>query len=448
MMTPSELREYEFKGAGRNAYKSDDVDEFFATVSIAYEKMYRENAELVKRVSLLADRLEQYKQDETDIKQAVLSAQKAADIIVKEAEMSVEDSKSEADAILAAAKGEADIIKADAEKQAIADSDLLLSIARDKAEAIINKAKEEAHGILIKANDSASDTVGAANRTVTSESLHYDMLKKEVSEFRASILSQYKAHIEMISKLPELAIEKANEIEAQKKEEEASLVVDVADEETIDNSTEEIVDEATSEGFEIVTEGLEFDSFEEDEDDIAGEDVVKTTLPYDFFEESSSLEFVEDDSADDTEAVEEADSFESGFSVEADALDFSNDFAEEADDADESEEDVKESAEDVAENDTPASYEAETDTEIEEKEYEDIPISKGFAVDAGEIDFSMFEEEGETPSLFDSIEKIDDNKFSVAYDEDDDYIDEDDDDDDDGDDGESKPKFGFFRRKK
>lgn len=442
MMTPSELREYEFKGAGRNAYKSDDVDEFFATVSIAYEKMYRENAELVKRVSLLADRLEQYKQDETDIKQAVLSAQKAADIIVKEAEMSVEDSKSEADAILAAAKGEADIIKADAEKQAIADSDLLLSIARDKAEAIINKAKEEAHGILIKANDSASDTVGAANRTVTSESLHYDMLKKEVSEFRASILSQYKAHIEMISKLPELAIEKANEIEAQKKEKEASLIVDVADEEANESSTEEIVDEAATEGFEIVTEGLEFDSFEENEDDIAGEDVVKTTLPYDFFEETASLEFVEDDSFEDAEAVKEADSFEAGFSVEADALDFSNDFAEEADDVDESEEVVEESADNIDENDAIESDDAETDTEVEENEYEDIPISKGFAVDAGEIDFSMFEEEGETPSLFDSIEKIDDNKFSVAFDEDDDYIDEDDDD------GDSKPKFGFFRRKK
>ena len=442
MMTPSELREYEFKGAGRNAYKSDDVDEFFATVSIAYEKMYRENAELVKRVSLLADRLEQYKQDETDIKQAVLSAQKAADIIVKEAELSVEDSKSEADAILSAAKGEADIIKADAEKQAIADSDLLLSIARDKAEAIINKAKEEAHGILIKANDSASDTVGAANRTVTSESLHYDMLKKEVSEFRASILSQYKAHIEMISKLPELAIEKANEIEAQKKEKEASLIVDVADEEANESSTEEIVDEAATEGFEIVTEGLEFDSFEENEDDIAGEDVVKTTLPYDFFEESASLEFVEDDSFEDAEAVKEADSFESGFSVEADALDFSNDFAEEADDADESEEVVEESADNIDEIEAIESDDAETDTEVEEKEYEDIPISKGFAVDAGEIDFSMFEEEGETPSLFDSIEKIDDNKFSVAFDEDDDYIDEDDDD------GDSKPKFGFFRRKK
>ncbi len=441
MMTPSELREYEFKGAGRNAYKSDDVDEFFAKVSIAYEKMYRENAELVKRIGLLADRLEQYKQDESEIKQAVLSAQKAADMIVKEAETSVEDSKSEADAILAAAKGEAEIIKSDAEKQAIADSDLLLSIARDKAESIINKAKEEAHGILIKANDSASNTVGAANRTVTSESLHYDMLKKEVSEFRASILSQYKAHIEMISKLPELAIEKAAEIEEQKAEEKASLVVDVAD--------EEIVEEPQVEAFEIATDDIEFTSFEEDEEDFSGEDVVKTTLPYDFFEENSSLEFVEEaeDDIEDAETVEEANTIASGFSVEVNEFDFSNEFAEEAEDAVEEIVENKEASDEVIGNE-----ESESEVEIEdedeqadseEKEYEDIPISKGFAVDAGEIDLSMFEEEEETPSLFDSIEKIDENKFSVAFDED-----EEDDDDDEDDDTGSKSKFGFFRRKK
>lgn len=213
MMTPSDLKQYEFKTAGRNAYKADDVDSFFGEVLVNYEKMYRENSELFKRVSLLAERLESYKKDEGEIKQAVLSAQKAADIIVRDAENSVADAKQEAEAILAAAKGEADIIKSDAEKQAVADSELLLSIARDKAEDIMNKAKEEAHGILIAANDSASDTVGAATRTITSESIHYDMLKKEVSEFRASILAQYKAHIELISKLPELAVEEAAKIE-------------------------------------------------------------------------------------------------------------------------------------------------------------------------------------------------------------------------------------------
>ena len=213
MMTPSQLRQYEFKSAGRNAYKAEEVDAFFAEVLISYERMYRENSELIKRVSLLADRLEQYKKDEVDIKQAVLSAQKAADIIVRDAQAASEDAKLEAEALLAAAKGEARIIKEDAEKQAIADSDLLMSMARDKAEEILNKAKEKAHGILIAANDSASDTMGAANRTVTSESLHYEMLKKEVAEFRASILAQYKAHIEMISKLPELAVEEASKIE-------------------------------------------------------------------------------------------------------------------------------------------------------------------------------------------------------------------------------------------
>ena len=213
MMTPSELRQYEFKSAGRNAYKADDVDLFFGQVLVEYEKMYREKSELSKRIGLLADKLQQYREDEDNIKQAVLSAQKAADIIVRDAEESVADAKAEAEAILAAAKGEAQIIKEDAEKQAIADSDLLLSVARDKAEEILNKAKEKAHGILIAANDTANDKVGAATRTITSESLHYDMLRREVSEFRASILAQYKAHIELISKLPELADEEAAKIE-------------------------------------------------------------------------------------------------------------------------------------------------------------------------------------------------------------------------------------------
>ena len=42
----------------------------------------------------------------------------------------------------------------------------------------IKKAKEEAGSIILNAKSSASDKVGAATRTVTSETLLYDMLKK------------------------------------------------------------------------------------------------------------------------------------------------------------------------------------------------------------------------------------------------------------------------------
>ena len=60
MMTPAQLMAYEFKSAGRNAYKADDVDAFFGEVAVNYERLYRENAELSKRMGLLADKLEQY----------------------------------------------------------------------------------------------------------------------------------------------------------------------------------------------------------------------------------------------------------------------------------------------------------------------------------------------------------------------------------------------------
>ena len=392
MMTPSELREHEFKGAGRNAYKSDDVDNFFGEVAVAYEKIYRENAELVKRIGLLADRLEQFKQNEAEIKQAVLGAQKAADIIVKEAETSVEDSKAEAEAILAAAKGEADIIKSDAEKQAVADSDLLLSVARDKAEEIINKAKEEAHGILIAANDSASDTVGAATRTITSESIHYEMLKKEVSDFRASILAQYKAHIELISKLPELAVEEA----AEKEAEEAEKVED----------TVTVESEENAEFAESAAEDSDIDGFEEEitED----EDVVKTTLPYDFFEENSTLEFINDaeDIAEETEETE---------GTEGDV----------ADDSDSATEDV-----DLTDNAEDTETENGDETEESDSEPADIPISRGFSVDVNvtdALDIFSNSEKTESTSLFDSFETID----SVAEEEE-----------------EPKKKRGFFKRKK
>ncbi|MBO5463585.1 MAG: DivIVA domain-containing protein [Clostridia bacterium] len=411
MMTPSELKQYEFKTAGRNAYKADDVDSFFGEVLVNYEKMFRENSELIKRVSLLADRLENYKKDEVDIKQAVLSAQKAADIIVRDAEESVADAKQEAEAILAAAKGEADIIKSDAEKQAIADSDLLLSIARDKAEEIMNKAKEKAHGILIAANDSASNTVGAATRTITSESIHYDMLKKEVSEFRASILAQYKAHIELISKLPELAVEEASKIEDTPVENPVS----------VENIVDELVAEEVEKTEEVFEEENDVLEFVEDVNEL--EISVETETEVDA--EESSCE----NSEDNNEVVDEL----PGFSDEVET--------------------VSEDEENAAEE--PA----------------DIPISKGFSINSVDFDFGGFDDETEEipeetliPQVDESVsESIDvQENFSAPVevdDNNDDIFDDDNDDSvasffdsiesidtDEDKDEPKKQKRGFFRK--
>ncbi len=388
MMTPTQLREHEFKASGRNAYKADDVDAFIAELSVDYEKMFRENGELIKRVSLLADRLEKYKNDEGDIKNAVMSAQKAAEMIIKDAESAASDSRSEAEAVLSAAKSEAEIIKNDAQRQAIADSELLLSMTRDKAQEIIKKAKEEAGSIILNAKSSASDKVGAATRTVTSETLLYDMLKKEVSDFKASILSQYKAHIELISKLPEIAAEEAKKLDSEKSK--AKEQPDANKEETasfVSYVEAESAEEAPEETDGGKTERLEFSqlfkgSFNEHTEEVA--EIVDTFGAKDESENS-------DDGSEKEKPIEFVNAFEASF-TDAPVSHTAEDAEEEPSEETEPEKEIisdfslNSDAFSIAADDMSEASFFDSDDESGEKEEprrstaEDVPISRGFSI--------------------------------------------------------------------
>lgn len=388
MMTPTQLREHEFKASGRNAYKADDVDAFIAELSVDYEKMFRENGELIKRVSLLADRLEKYKNDEGDIKNAVMSAQKAAEMIIKDAESAASDSRSEAEAVLSAAKSEAEIIKNDAQRQAIADSELLLSMTRDKAQEIIKKAKEEAGSIILNAKSSASDKVGAATRTVTSETLLYDMLKKEVSDFKASILSQYKAHIELISKLPEIAAEEAKKLDSEKSK--AKEQPDANKEETasfVSYVEAESAEEAPEETDGGKTERLEFsqlfkDSFNEHTEEVA--EIADTIGAKDESENS-------DDGSEKEKPIEFVNAFEASF-TDAPVSHTAEDAEEEPSEKTEPEKEIisdfslNSDAFSIAADDMSEASFFDSDDGSGEKEEprrstaEDVPISRGFSI--------------------------------------------------------------------
>ena len=79
MLNPDKIKEKEFQTTGRGSYRADDVDSFLAEVSSSYEQMFKENGELVKKISLLANKAEEYKKDENSLKEALLAAQKLAD---------------------------------------------------------------------------------------------------------------------------------------------------------------------------------------------------------------------------------------------------------------------------------------------------------------------------------------------------------------------------------
>jgi hypothetical protein len=222
----------------------------------------------------------------------------------------------------------------------------------------------------------------------------------------------------LISKLPELAAEEASKIEVEEVSAEESAAgeqvaeeaeitfVNEVEEDSQDNVEIEIVE--ASEVLEITPEE-DSESGEISED---GEQVVKTTLPYDFFAEDTTIEFIENDS---TEAEETAD-------VED----------EEAD-----EETIDEIVDETNLDDVLKAFdESASCGDAENKAIEDIVVSKGFSVNATNIDNNYF-----SGSLFDSIEAIDGEDIEV-----DPEPVADDDESESGD--SSKGFFGFFRHKK
>lgn len=199
MLTPDAVKAKQFQATGRGAYRAEDVDGFFAEVSASYEQMFKENGELIKKISLLANKVESYKEEEDSLRKALISAQTLADKIVREAQESV--------------AGTLDEAKADAQK--------LRAEAQAEAQTIVQNAKEEAEAVLLQSKKDADEILGTVNRKVTKESLEFEMLQKKASEFRNHLLSLYKEHLNVINAIPEY-VEAEMETSASEPEQPAS----------------------------------------------------------------------------------------------------------------------------------------------------------------------------------------------------------------------------------
>ncbi|MBQ4616806.1 MAG: DivIVA domain-containing protein [Clostridia bacterium] len=148
MYTATDIRNVEFtKNMG--GYKAAEVDAFVDACADTVEAMAAEKEELNKKLAILADKLVEYRRDEDSIRSALLSAQRMGDSVVREA-------NEKAEAIVAEADAKAEVIVADAKK---------------------NIAKYESE---------------------------MERLKKEINDFKATILSLYKEHLALLKQIPDL----------------------------------------------------------------------------------------------------------------------------------------------------------------------------------------------------------------------------------------------------
>ena len=86
MFTPQQIDEISFKKATFGGYDMQAVDEFLEPLTQDYITLYKENALLKSKMRVLVGKLEEYRENEAAMKDAMLNAQKTCDRMVREAE--------------------------------------------------------------------------------------------------------------------------------------------------------------------------------------------------------------------------------------------------------------------------------------------------------------------------------------------------------------------------
>ncbi len=84
MINPQDLQNTDFSKSFKG-YSCTEVDKYVEYVVEQYTELYREYAELEKKVKILSAKLEEAKNDQSSVSATLLNAQKMADEIIKDA---------------------------------------------------------------------------------------------------------------------------------------------------------------------------------------------------------------------------------------------------------------------------------------------------------------------------------------------------------------------------
>lgn len=353
MLKPEQLKSHRFMSAGRGTYEADDVDLFFREVCASYEQMFRENGELVKKISLLAERVSQYKKDEDNIRRALLTAERMADKIQREAQQSAQDqldsAEKKAQELVSSAQNRADVLETAASVKASQLTDESNRAATERitsaertASAMISDAEEKANEIIENAKRTAQAELDRINTDIRLNSVALDKLKSEVTAFKTSLLEVYREHIKLITSLPEKQEDVKNDTAfnadeyafAPTVEESSAPVADVpATDSEVEMTVEVEIELASKENAEQETQTVEADDtfveFSEETaapDEIVANDILMQSQENELADEQT--EDVADGTYDPLSAVQTDSESESDDSIDSRISGFVIDFNE------------------------------------------------------------------------------------------------------------------------
>lgn len=214
MLTANEIRSYELRKGAMGGYRAEDVEILKEDVAVTVEQLTAQNQESLKKIEVLAQKIEEYRQDEASIHEALLKAQKMADQLLKdakqEAEKVVAEAEKKASEIINSAQFKADSTISEAEA-AVADlateskakAEQLLTNASLESETMLRDAKATVELQLADAKEKSVRMMEAAKRSVEQQQALFDSIKGEIGKFRANILSLYAEQVEKVKQIPD-----------------------------------------------------------------------------------------------------------------------------------------------------------------------------------------------------------------------------------------------------
>ncbi|MGN1086599.1 MAG: DivIVA domain-containing protein [Porcipelethomonas sp.] len=175
MISASDIREKKFEKAAFG-YKQEDIDDFLAELTEEFDQIDAERDDLHSKIQILADKVREYRQDEDALKDALLGAQKQGHQVIAE--------------------------------------------AQEKADEIIAQAEAKAKELIDEATVQHEAAMEKNRQEIEKEKKNLYEAQKQVTEFKKTLFDMYKAHLEMISAMPEIEIEEDEEVQTYEPDEE------------------------------------------------------------------------------------------------------------------------------------------------------------------------------------------------------------------------------------
>lgn len=166
-------------------YKTEEVDEYLRDIALAYAKVVKEQEENEAKIIKLVEKINEYRNDEDAIRDALLVAQKQGNRIIA-------DAKAKADEIV----GEAQ-----------AKHDAMVSEIAGDCEKIKIQEIEKVKTAIKEENDKLNAVIAASKTQIEMQSDKLNKLKSEVNTFKKTLISLLFEQTKLANALPELTDE-------------------------------------------------------------------------------------------------------------------------------------------------------------------------------------------------------------------------------------------------